>query len=71
MTEQEQINVLKQNIAKLAAELNHLKIVLSQFACMISDPPSPPSCGLCGVTMYEGATCGHAASDCPMGIGYL
>ena len=69
MKEQEQIDWLKRTVAAQGAEIEHLKRVLGMTSVVMSEPPSNPFCGQCGMQMYDGAQCGNEASDCPMGVG--
>lgn len=67
MTEQDQIDYLKRTVASLDARL---QIIESSYQ-LVANNQVQPICGTCGITMFEGATCGLKANHCPMGIGKI
>ena len=69
MTKQEQIDWLKQVVAKQQADIDHLSNTIGALHLVFNQPPTQPTCEVCHATMYEGFVCGASASECPMGVG--
>ena len=69
MTEQEQIDWLKQVVAKQKAEIDHLSNAFGALYSIFQQPPPEPVCGVCYAVMCEGFKCATNASECQMGVG--
>lgn len=78
MTEQDQINELKLQLATLTSQFETLKNVMGHHFSTLANEvnygghvSAPPLCSKCGLAFYPGAVCasGLFESDCGLGIG--